>query len=95
MFCVLRFAFTRCASSMDLAVFKFKEEVESNWPKKKRSWTRGAKIDERDGKIGASPLLQCKESKKSICVLKMCFKKERLKFSLDKHFSSIDLGAKS
>lgn len=60
-------------------MFKFKEEVESSWPKKKkmRSWTRVAKIDERGGKVGASPLLQCKESKKSICVLKMCFKKER------------------
>ena len=34
-FCALRFAFTRCASSMDSAVFKFKEEVESSWPKKK------------------------------------------------------------
>ena len=45
--------------------------------KKMRSWTRVAKIDERGGKVWASPLLQCKESKKSICVLKMCFKKER------------------
>lgn len=42
-FCVLRFAFTRCASSIDPAVFKFKEEVESSWPKKKEELDKRGK----------------------------------------------------